>query len=37
MRFARTCGGLAAVLSVGIVLALRCEHLAALRDAALRI
>ena len=37
MRFARTCAGLGAVLSVGIVLALSCEHLAALLDAALMI
>ena len=37
MRFARACGGFAAVLSVGIVLALSCEHLAALLDAALMI
>lgn len=37
MRFARTCGGFAAVLSVGIVLALSCEHFAALLDAALAI
>ena len=35
MKFARTCGGIAAVCSVGIVLALACDHLAALLDAAL--
>ena len=37
MRFARTCGGFAAVLSVGIVLALGCELFASLLDAALMI
>ena len=37
MRFARTCGSFAAVLSVGIVLALGCDRLAALLDAALMI
>lgn len=37
MRFARTCGGIAAVLSVGIWLAIGCEQLAALLDAALAI
>ena len=35
MKFARTCGGFAAVVSVGIVLALGCEHFAALLDTAL--
>jgi len=37
MRFARACAGLGAVLSVGIALALGCEHFAALLDAALMI
>ena len=37
MKFARTCGGFAAVCSVGIVLALACDRLAALLDAALMI
>ena len=37
MKLARACGGFAAVLSVGIVLALSCEQLAALLDAALAI
>ena len=37
VKFARTCGGFAAVLSVGIVLALGCEHFAALLDAAIAI
>lgn len=37
VKFARTCGGFAAVLSVGIVLALSCEQLAALLDAAIAI
>ena len=37
MRFARTCGGIAAVCSVGIALALLCDHLAALLDAAIAI
>ena len=37
MRFARTCGGFAAVLSVGITLALVCDRLAALLDTALMI
>lgn len=37
MKLARTCAGLGAVLSVGIVLALSCDHLAALLDAALMI
>lgn len=37
MRFARACGQMAAVLSVGIVLALSCDHWAALLDAALAI
>ena len=35
VKFARTCGGFAAVVSVGIVLALSCEHFAALLDTAL--
>ena len=37
MRFARTCAGLGAVCSVGIALALLCDHLAALLDAAIAI
>ena len=37
MKFARTCAQLGAVLSVGIVLALSCEHFAAMLDAALMI
>ena len=37
MKFARTCAGLGAVLSVGIVLAFGCERLAALLDAAIAI
>ena len=37
MRFARTCAGLGAVCSVGIALALLCDHMAALLDAALAI
>lgn len=37
MKFARTIGGLAAVVSVTITLALGCEHFAALLDAALMI
>lgn len=37
MRFARDCGLMAAVLSVGIWLAIGCDHLAALLDAALAI
>ena len=37
MKFARTCGGFAAVLSVGITLALACDHWAALLDKALMI
>ncbi len=37
MKFARTCAQLGAVLSVGIGLALACDHLAALLDAALMI
>ena len=37
VKFARACGGLAAVLSVGLWLALSCDHLAALLDAALAI
>lgn len=35
VKFARTFGGVAAVCSVGIVLAMACDHLAALLDAAL--
>ena len=35
MKLARTCGGIAAVCSVGITLALACEKLASLLDAAL--
>ena len=35
MKFARTCAQLGAVLSVGIALAVGCEQLAALLDAAL--
>lgn len=35
VKFARTVSGFAAVVSVGIVLALGCEHFAALLDAAL--
>lgn len=35
MKIARTVSGFAAVVSVGIVLALGCEHFAALLDAAL--
>ena len=37
VKFARTCAGLGAVCSVGIALALLCDHLAALLDAALAI
>lgn len=37
MRFARTCAGLGAVCSVGITLALLCDRLAALLDAALMV
>ena len=37
MKFACTCAGFGAVLSAGIVLALACDHLAALLDAALMI
>lgn len=37
VKFARTCAGFGAVLSAGIVLALACDHLAALLDAALMI
>lgn len=35
MKLARTCGGIAAVCSVVITLALACEKLASLLDAAL--
>lgn len=37
MKIARACAGFGAVLSVGITLALMCDHLAALLDAALAI
>ena len=37
VKFARACGGFAAVLYVGLTLALACDHLAALLDAALMI
>ena len=37
MKFARTCAQLGAVLSVGITLALACDHWAALLDKALMI
>ena len=37
VKFARTCAGLGAVCSVGIALALLCDHLAALLDAAIAI
>ena len=37
MRFARTCAGLGAVCSAGSALALPCDHLAALLDAAIAI
>ena len=37
MKFARDCGIMAAVLSAGIALAVGCEHLAVLLDAALMI
>lgn len=37
MKLARTCAGFGAVLSAGITLALACDHLAALLDAALMI
>lgn len=37
VKFARTCAQLGAVLSAGITLALACDHLAALLDAALMI
>ena len=37
MKFARACGSFAAVLSVGLALALGCDQLAALLDAALMI
>ena len=37
MKFARTCAGFGAVCSVFIVLALWCDHMAALLDAALMI
>ena len=37
MRFARACGGFAAVLSVMIMLAIGCDQLAAMLDAALMI
>ena len=37
MKFARACGGFAAVLSVGIWLAIGCDRMAALLDAALAI
>ena len=37
VKLARTCAQLGAVLSVGITLALMCDHLAALLDAALMI
>jgi len=37
LKFARTCAGLGAVCSVGITLALLCDHLAALLDKALMI
>lgn len=37
VKFARACGGFAAVLSVGFVVALGCEQLAALLDAVLMI
>ena len=35
VKFARTCAGIGAVLSVGFVLALGCEHFASLLDAAI--
>lgn len=37
MRFARDCSIMAAVLSAGVALAIGCEQLAALLDAALII
>lgn len=37
MKLARACGGFAAVLSVGIVLALSCDWLAGLLDAAIAL
>ena len=37
VKFARTCAQLGAVLSVGITLALACDHWAALLDKALMI
>ena len=37
MKFARTCARLGAVLSAFIGLALACDHMAALLDAALMI
>ena len=37
VKFARTCAQLGAVLSAGITLALACDRLAALLDAALMI
>ena len=37
MRFARTCASIGAVCSIGIALALLCDHMAALLDAALAI
>lgn len=37
VKFARTCAQLGAVCSVGITLALACEKLASLLDAALMI
>ena len=37
MKFACTCAGFGAVLSAGIVLALACDRMAALLDAALMI
>ena len=37
VKFARTCAVVGAVLSVGITLALMCDHLAALLDAAIMI
>ncbi len=37
MKFARTLAGLGAVCSAGIALALLCEHMASLLDAALAL
>lgn len=37
VKLARTCAGIGAVCSVGIALALLCDHLAALLDAAIAI